>query len=189
MSETKNISEPTTDSVEVTFEQLCSISGYAQPSRLKKLQPWLNQAMSRYEINTRLRQAHFIAQVAHESVDFNYLEELADGAYYEGRSDLGNTTAGDGAKFKGRGIIQITGRYNYMQVGNALGVDLISNPERLADYDLACLSAAWWWSTNQLNEFADKDDIQLITRRINGGFNGLEDRINYLNRAKQVFGI
>ncbi|MBD2149463.1 glycoside hydrolase family 19 protein [Pseudanabaena sp. FACHB-1277] len=175
--------------MEVTFEQLCSIVHHAQPSRLKKLQPWLNQAMSRYEINTRLRQAHFIAQVAYESGDFNYLEELEDGADYEGRDDLGNTTAGDGAKFKGRGLFQITGRYNYTQVGNALGVDLISNPERLADHDLACLSAAWLWSANQLNEFADKDDIQLISSRANSGFNGLDARISYLNRAKQVFGI
>ncbi len=189
MTETKNTSEFTPELLEVTFEQLCSIAHHAQPSRLKKLQPWLNQSMSKFEINTRLRQAHFIAQVAHESDCFNYLEELGDGAYYEGRDDLGNTTAGDGAKFKGRGIIQITGRYNYMQVGNALGVDLISNPERLADYDLACLSAAWWWSTNNLNEFADKDDIRLLTRRVNGGSNGLEERTNYLIRAKRVFGI
>lgn len=189
MNETKNISESPTESVEVTFEQLCSVVHHAQPSRLKKLQPWLNKAMPRYEINTRIRQAHFIAQVAHESCDFTYLEELADGTDYEWRKDLGNTSAGDGAKFKGRGLIQITGRANYKEVGSVLGIDLISNPERLADYDLACLSAAWYWSINKLNEFADKDDIQLITRRINGGFNGLEDRKNYLDRAKQVFGI
>ena len=177
------------ETIEVTIEQLSTIMPYAEESNLRKIIPFLNEAMAKYEINTRLRQAHFIAQVAHESGCFNFLEEISDGADYEGRSDLGNTTTGDGIRYKGRGLIQITGRYNYNEVGKALGVDLINNPTRLANYDLACLSAAWWWYTNQLNEFADINDMRSITTRINGGLNGLSSRLEFLDIAKETFGI
>lgn len=144
--------------------------------------------MQRYEITTALRKSHFIAQVAHESDGFNTNEEYASGADYEGRRDLGNTRAGDGVRFKGRGLIQVTGRSNYAECGNALGVDLINNPQRLAEFDLACLSAGWFWDTRSLNDYADGDDVWTITRIINGGLNGLEDREAYLYRARQIFG-
>ena len=145
--------------------------------------------MHRYAITSPLRKAHFLAQVGHESDGFNTNEEYASGADYEWRTDLGNTKSGDGVRFKGRGLIQVTGRANYGECGRALGVDLISNPQRLGDYDLACLSAGWYWDSRNLNNFADRDDILAITKIINGGTNGLADRQSYLARAKRVFGI
>ncbi len=173
----------------ITQDQLRAIAPYSNPNRLTQLLPNLNTTMQRYGITTPLRKSHFIAQIAHESDAFNTNEEYASGADYEGRRDLGNTKAGDGVRFKGRGLIQVTGRSNYAACGQALGVDLINNPQRLADFDLACLSAGWYWDTRSLNDYADNDDVIQITRIINGGLNGLDDRQAYLARAKQVFGI
>jgi putative chitinase len=172
----------------ITQEQLSAIAPYSRRDRLEKLLPHLNNTMQRYAITTPLRQAHFLAQLGHESDGFNTNEEYASGADYEGRRDLGNTQAGDGVRFKGRGLIQVTGRANYIDCGRALGVDLISNPQRLADFDLACLSAGWYWDTRKLNGHADRDDVLTITKIINGGTNGLADRQSYLARAKRVLG-
>lgn len=173
----------------ITLDQLTAIAPYSDPKRLTQLLPNLNTTMQRYGITTPLRKAHFIAQIAHESDAFNTNEEYASGADYEGRRDLGNTKAGDGVRFKGRGLIQVTGRSNYAACGQALGVDLINNPQRLANFDLACFSAGWYWDTRSLNDYADNDDVIQITRIINGGLNGLGDRQAYLARAKQVFRI
>ena len=173
----------------ITLDQLTAIAPYSDPTRLTQLLPNLNTTMQRYGITTPLRKAHFIAQIAHESDAFNTNEEYASGADYEGRRDLGNTKACDGVRFKGRGLIQVTGRSNYAACGQALGVDLINNPQRLANFDLACFSAGWYWDTRSLNDYADNDDVIQITRIINGGLNGLGDRQAYLARAKQVFRI
>ena len=173
----------------ITQTQLSAIAPYSKGDRLDKLLPQLNTTMHRYAITSPLRKAHFLAQVGHESDGFNTNEEYASGADYEWRTDLGNTKSGDGVRFKGRGLIQVTGRANYGECGRALGVDLISNPQRLGDYDLACLSAGWYWDSRNLNNFADRDDILAITKIINGGTNGLADRQSYLARAKRVFGI
>ncbi len=172
----------------ITQSQLEAIAPDSDRDRLARLLPNLNIAMQRYAINTAIRKAHFLAQTAHESDGFSTNEEYASGADYEGRKDLGNTKPGDGVRFKGRGLIQVTGRSNYAECGNALDVDLISNPQRLGEFDLACLSAGWFWETRSLNSYADDDDVLTITRIINGGTNGLEDREAYLARAKQVFG-
>ncbi|MBD2177409.1 glycoside hydrolase family 19 protein [Pseudanabaena sp. FACHB-1998] len=180
---------PPTTSDLITREQLFAIAPIADRDRLSQLLPHLNTSMQRYEINTPLRKAHFLSQTAHESDGFNTNEEYASGAAYEGRRDLGNTKSGDGVRFKGRGLIQVTGRSNYAECGQALGVDLINNPQRLGDFELACLSAGWYWDTRNLNAYADQDDVLRITRIINGGLNGLEDRQAYLARAKRVFGI
>jgi len=168
----------------ITLEQLKRIAIFAARNRIAKLLPYLNSTMRRYAINTPLRIAHFLAQTAHESDGFNTNREYASGEAYEGRLDLGNTQAGDGARFRGRGLIQVTGRANVRECGEALGIDLISNPERLEDFDLACLSAGWFWDKHKLNAIADRDDVNKITRIINGGTNGLADRIDYLKRAK-----
>jgi putative chitinase len=173
----------------ISQSQLMAIAPYTRRDRLEKLIPHLNVTMERYKITTSLRKAHFLAQVGHESDGFNTNEEYASGADYEWRRDLGNTQVGDGVRFKGRGLIQVTGRANYGECGQALGIDLIKNPQRLGDYDLACLSAGWYWDTRNLNAHADRDDVVRITRIINGGENGLADRRNYLARAKLVFGI
>jgi putative chitinase len=145
--------------------------------------------LAEFDLTTPLRQAHFLAQLCHESGSFNYLEELASGEDYEWREDLGNVEAGDGVRFKGRGLIQITGRTNYGDCGEALGVDLLANPTRLADDDLACRSAGWFWSTRNLSSFADRDDVDTVTYRINGGYNGYDDRLQYLDSAKAVLGV
>ena len=172
----------------ITLDQLSAIAIYTRRDRLEKLLPYINTTMQRYAINTPLRKAHFIAQTAHESDGFSTNEEYASGADYEGRRDLGNTRAGDGVRFKGRGLIQVTGRSNYTECGKALGLDLINNPQRLADFDLASLSAGWFWDKSQLNDYADDDDVLTITKIINGGTNGLADRQSYLARAKRVLG-
>jgi putative chitinase len=172
----------------ITQEQLSAIAPYSRRDRLERLLPHLNKTMQRYAITTPLRKAHFLAQLGHESDGFNTNEEYASGADYEGRRDLGNTQSGDGVRFKGRGLIQVTGRANYADCGRALGVDLINNPQRLGDFDLACLSAGWYWDTRKLNNHADRDDILTITKIINGGTNGLADRESYLARAKRVLG-
>lgn len=146
----------------------------------------LNAAMGEFDIDNPERQAAFLAQIAHESGSLRYVRELASGEAYEGRADLGNTEAGDGARFRGRGLIQITGRANYRACGDALGLDLVVDPELLERPDLACRSAAWFWKAKGLNELADKGDFKLITKRINGGLNGYQDRIAFYERAQNV---
>ncbi|WP_421658373.1 glycoside hydrolase family 19 protein [Leptothermofonsia sp. ETS-13] len=180
---------PESKMVWLTPEKLRAIAPEAPSGRSEQLAPQLNRTMVEYSINTPLRQAHFLAQIAHESDRFNALEEYASGEDYEYRDDLGNTQPGDGVRFKGRGLIQVTGRANYLECGRALGVDLISNPKRLADPDLASRSAGWYWSTRQLNGDADRDDVRTVTRVINGGYNGLEDRIHLLQAAKRALGV
>jgi putative chitinase len=143
--------------------------------------------MDTNQIHTPLRQAHFLAQLGHESGSLLYTAELASGAGYEGRTDLGNTQPGDGPRFKGRGLIQITGRTNYTNYGNDRGRDYITglNPSLLAtDPSIAADCSGWFWATRHLNELADNDDLLSITKRINGGTNGLDDRARRLKLAK-----
>jgi putative chitinase len=142
-----------------------------------------------YHINTPLRLAHFLAQIDHESGGFKHLTELGNRAYfnkYEGRKDLGNTEVGDGFRFRGRGYIQVTGRYNYLQLSKDTGIDFVNNPDLLATEVNAIVSACWFWSKRKLNALADKDDLVGITRRVNGGLNGLEDRRKKLDKWKAV---
>ena len=164
----------------------------ADARTISRWQQPLGAVMARHGIDTPLRQAHFLAQIGHESGDLRHVEELADGSAYEGRRDLGNVAAGDGRRFKGRGLIQLTGRANYTRYGQAIGQDLLtgSNPGRVAwDPMLAADVAGWFWAVNQVNILADADDLRGVTRRINGGFNGLADRQARLDRAKWLFGV
>jgi putative chitinase len=146
----------------------------------------INATMEKYEINTPLRQAHFLAQVGHESDSLIYNEEIASGAAYENRADLGNTLIGDGKRYKGRGLIQITGRANYRMYGDFEKMDFESNPELLAELPYCVDSAGWFWDGHSLNILADQDKSMEITRRINGGTNGLIDRLNRLTICKKV---
>lgn len=152
--------------------------------------PLLNTAMVRYQIVGPKRIAAFIAQIGHESGQLMYVKEIwgptKAQVRYEGRADLGNSQPGDGSKFRGRGLIQITGRANYMACGEGLGLDLIKQPELLEKPQHACMSAAWFWATNGLNTLADVGDITKISRRINGGSNGLQDRLVYFKKACEV---
>lgn len=133
-----------------------------------------------------LRLSHFLAQLAHESGDFRYMEEIASGAAYEGRKDLGNVRPGDGKRYKGRGPIQLTGRANYAAFGEALGLDLINHPEMAAQPEIGILIACHYWHTRKLNVPADADDVKTITRKINGGLTNIEDRIAKLVKAKKL---
>lgn len=149
-------------------------------------------AMTKFQINTPARQAAFLAQIAHESGSLVYTREIASGAAYEGRKDLGNVTSGDGKKFRGRGLIQITGRANYVACSQALYGDrltLTNRPELLELPRDAAMSAAWFWQTHGLNELADKAEFDRITKRINGGQNGREDRRAFWAVAKHTLGV
>lgn len=181
--------------------------------------PALTDAMARFEINTPARQAAFLAQVAHESGRFTVIEEnlnyRADRltavfprhfiqqeaqAYarqparianrvYSGRLGNGDEASGDGWRFRGRGLIQITGRDNYHACGDWLGVDLLADPDRLLDPALAALSAGWFWHFNGLNAPADRGDFARITLRINGGLNGQPDRPALWKQAQAALDI
>ncbi|WP_121060911.1 peptidoglycan-binding protein [Chachezhania antarctica] len=144
----------------------------------------LSTVLESYEINSFLRIAHFMAQVTHECAGFRTTEEFATGAAYEGRADLGNTEPGDGRRYKGRGLIQLTGRYNYRKYGAMMGLDLENTPEIAAEPLTSLKIACTYWADHDLNALADRDYLVTITRRINGGTNGLADRGKYLTRAK-----
>jgi putative chitinase len=170
----------------------------------KWLEPLL-ETFEKYDISTPKRQAYFIGQCMHESGGFKQLKENLNysakglmatwpsrfpdmdtaekfernpekiaNKVYAGR--MGNTEDGDGAKYIGRGLIQLTGKENYANCGNAIGVDLVANPDLLSTPKYAALSAGWFWNKKGLNAFADADDIDTITKRINGGLIGLNDR-------------
>ena len=169
----------------MNLDQLRKILPLAGAKAALFLEP-LNRAMVEFDINTPLRQAAFLAQIGHESAQLFYVQELASGAAYEGRADLGNTQKGDGIRFKGRGLIQITGRANYVAAMLALDVDCVEHPEVLEQPELAARSAAWFWKTHGLNELADDGLITEITKRINGGLNGLADRLALYAAARIV---
>jgi len=193
----------------MTLEQIkettCSSLANAQ-----KFMEFINDTCERFGIDTPARQLCFLAQTGHESGSLYFTEELASGQAYEGRKGLGNIQPGDGVKFKGRGLIQITGRLNYTKVGNALGVDFISNPTLLGGKNItecsdeqlrnAAMSAGWFWSNRNLNAIADNINIAstietgsnlssfiLMTKKINGGTNGLPDRLNRYKSGLKLF--
>lgn len=145
-----------------------------------------------FEINTRLRLVHFLAQCAHESDGFRTLTEYASGKEYEGRTDLGNTHAGDGVKFKGRAVLQLTGEENYAKAGADLGLDLLGNPHLAEEFPAAARISGWFWKTHGINRFADADDVFRVSARINGinrktkQPNGLAERKAWLAKAKRL---
>jgi putative chitinase len=182
----------------------------------KWLKP-LEDTFAKYDINTPKRQAYFIGQCAHESGNFKVLQEnlnysaeglmktwpsrfptkeIADqyarqpakiaGKVYNGR--LGNTSEEEAAKYLGRGLIQLTGKENYGNCGSGLGVDLLSNPDLLSTPEYAALSAGWFWNKKGLNSLADAGDIDTMTKRINGGLIGLEDRKAKIAKALSILG-
>jgi len=183
----------------------------------KWLKP-LNDTFSKYGIDTPKRQAAFIGQCGHESNNFKVLEEnlhysaqalmrvwpsrfdaatsekLANNPegiankVYGGRADLGNNQDGDGWRFHGRGVIQLTGRSNYQVCGDALGQPFTSNPELLLEPEWACMSAGWFWNKKGLNALAEAEDWTTMTKRINGGTLGLDDRINRIHKAMDILG-
>lgn len=171
-----------------TEKKLEGIYIHAGLGKIARYFPGLIAKMNENGINTPLRRVHFLAQIGHESKELIYSEEIASGSAYEGRRDLGNTQPGDGVRFKGRGLIQITGRANYTDFGHARHRDFTSNVEaarQLAtDPSLAVDASCWFWNEHNLNQLADRDNVLAITKVINGGTNGLEDRKALLARAK-----
>ncbi|KAJ9449154.1 Endochitinase [Diplonema papillatum] len=181
----------------VTLSQFRSSFESLSTVRASALLPYFNSALSTLLSGAPSSQvrcnriAAFVAQVGHESVGLRYFEELASGAAYEGRTNLGNTQPGDGRRFKGRGPIQLTGRYNYAAAGSALGLPLTSKPESVSFPSVGFKTTVWFWMSNNLNQYADSGSAShfvTLTRRINGGTNGLTDRRNRWAAAKTVFG-
>ena len=143
----------------------------------------MNRYADEFEITTPLRWAAYLAQILHESGGLRYSEEIASGKAYEGRKDLGNTSPGDGVKYKGRGLIQLTGKYNYLKYKVYCGYDVVAKPELIAKPVGAVRSSMWFWQTNSLNYYADRKEFIKITKRINGGTNGLQQRQRYYDKA------
>ena len=178
----------------ITAEQLKSIMPHATAENIRTYLPYLNETMLRFGIDTAIRQCHFLAQLAVESGSLCYVRELASGEAYEGREDLGNVCPGDGVKFKGRGLIQLTGRENYQRFQDWLvlnyveDIDILTYPELLESPELAVMVAGWYWDVRNVNAMADRDDVVTVTRKVNGGRNGLAQRVDFLNRAKLILG-
>lgn len=174
----------------ISREQLLEIMPFAK-TRVDTFLNALNKYMPAYGIDTPARVAAFLAQIALESGELRYVKEIASGEAYDTgtlATRLGNTPAadGDGQRYKGRGLIQITGLSNYKLLSDAIGEDLVAAPEKLETPDLAVQSACWFWSTRNLSALADKGDFQTITRKINGGLNHYTERCVYWGRAKEV---
>ena len=165
----------------------------AAGARLDAHLPYIVPAMIKGRIDTPDRIAAFLAQLAHESGEFRYMEELADGSAYEGRADLGNVLPGDGPRFKGHGPIQITGRANHRACGGYLGLDLEANPLLLTRPEYGTASAVWFWTQGNgridLNLLADRGWFKAITKIINGGLTGLSDRRQYWDRNRALLGL
>jgi putative chitinase len=144
----------------------------------------LRPTLESYDITTRLRIAHFLGQTCEESAGFRTTEEFASGEKYEGRKDLGNVNEGDGPRFKGRGLLQLTGRSNYREYGKAFGIDLENNPQLAAEPALSLSIACEYWKRKNINADCDKDDVVAVTRLVNGGINGLDERRKFTSAAK-----
>lgn len=160
-----------------------------QAAIIAEIGPLLAPTLATFSIDTPLRAAHFLAQTCVESDRFSTTTEYADGSEYNGRTDLGNTQPGDGPRYKGRGLIQLTGRANYAQYGTLLGLDLLGNPALAEEGAVSLRIACEYWTLKTLNVFADWDDALVATYRINGGFNGLVARLAALASAKAALGI
>ncbi|WP_062999301.1 glycoside hydrolase family 19 protein [Nocardia mikamii] len=178
----------------LTFAEMKTLAPKANSDTLRKYLPYLNKAMLAAGITTPEREAAFLAQVLHETDQLKTLTEYGDRNYFDsnygpqtavGRS-LGNTQPGDGARYRGRGALQITGRSNYAAAGKAIGVDLVHHPERADDPEHAFDIAAWFWRSHHLNDAADADDLNAVTRTINGGDNGAAARRKYYDKARDV---
>lgn len=187
--------------MEITKEQLKAImpniEGNIKKNKnfagvtLDKVVELLNKYAEEFDIDNAQRWAHYLAQIAHESMEFRYTEEIASGAKYDTGAlavKLGNTPQkdGDGQKYKGRGLMQLTGKYNYTEYKKFCGFDVLKHPELLAKPVGAIRSSMWIWKKKNLNYYADIDALLTITKLINGGTNGYSERKKYYNRARRA---
>jgi putative chitinase len=159
-------------------------NGARQAEIVREISPVLAPTLEAYEINTRLRIAHFLGQTCQESAGFRTTEEFASGVAYEKRKDLGNVKPGDGPRYKGRGLLQLTGRANYHEYGEALKIDIEGHPLMAAEPVLSLRIACEYWKKHKINPDCDRDDLVAVTRKVNGGTNGLIDRGIYTRKAK-----
>lgn len=184
---------PAQKGITVTPAILKAIAPNARDSIIGPVAEAMSQLLPAGGISSKLRLAHFLAQAAHESAGFRTLVEYWGPTHaqagYEGRKDLGNTRPGDGHRFMGRGIFQVTGRANYRTYGKRLGIDLEKFPDRAAEAKVSVQIALLYWNDRHLSDFADRDDVKSITKKINGGYNGLSERETYLAHAKKVLGV
>jgi putative chitinase len=175
----------------VNTEKIRRLTPTARPDIIDVLGREFQTVTAPYGITTSpLRVCHFLAQAAHESLRFRTLRELGGPSYfarYEGRADLGNVQPGDGVKFHGRGIFQLTGRANYAAMSKRLNVDLVANPDEAMRPSTSLRIACIFWSMHHLNDLADADRIDEITRRINGGQNGLAERTQLYAKARTIW--
>jgi len=176
---------------QLTEEQLYRAVYELSREDARALLPHVQRMLAEASITTAQRAAALLAQVAHESAGLKAMVEEASGQAYEGRHDLGNTQPGDGPRYKGRGWIQLTGRANYARAGAALGLPLEADPALAAGPEVAARVAAWYWTTRGLNALADigtEEAFRQMTRRINGGENGIDDRLRRWAKAKAALG-
>lgn len=178
--------------MDITADDLRALGPRGKREYIEKLAQYANSLLPLYAINSPMRISHFWAQSAHECDSFRTMGEYWGPTpaqlRYEGRKDLGNTHPGDGSRYRGRGIFQLTGRANYADMSKKLGIDLVNHPEKAADPRIALQIACEYWRSHGLNELADKNDIVGITRKINGGKNGLAERRAYFIHAWKIWG-
>lgn len=185
--------------MKITVPQIMRACPSTNRARCEEFVAVFNEWNERFGINTPARVTHFCAQCWHESGALRYVEEIASGEKYEGRKDLGNTQPGDGKRFKGRAFIQITGRSNYQAYQNSgfcVG-NLMAHPEWLCQNPGHTKASMWFWWKNNLSAIADEDDggkkgeeiVKRITRKVNGGYNGLSQRTFFYRRFKKEFGL
>lgn len=176
----------------LTAGQLLAAMPKAAKAKREAALPHLNAAMAEFGIDTPKRQAAFLAQIAHETGELSWLREIWGPTPQQRKYEppgplakqLGNTKKGDGQRYRGRGALQLTGRDNYRRFGHLLGVNLEESPDQAAEFGLAFRIAGLFWQERGLNELADRDAFEAVTKKINGGLNGLASREAYWHRAK-----
>jgi putative chitinase len=171
----------------ITKKQLSHIWDVKETTISDRIMSDLNSCLSRFQINTPIRMRHFISQISHESGGGKWMKELASGSAYEGRRDLGNTQPGDGRKYKGAGFIQLTGRANYSAFSKFMKDPKIMDGVDYVALNYPATSAGFWWTNNNMNALCDRNPtVEEVTRRVNGGLNGIADRKVYYNRCLGV---
>ena len=178
--------------MKITNGQLQTCLPYSTESNRQKYLPFINIGIDKYIPSDLNVIAMFIAQIGYESGSLKYNTEIASGSAYEGRKDLGNIFAGDGVRYKGRGLIQITGRINYQKLSDNFGVNFIDNPYLVASPEWAVFASMWWWENAGLNataRFSTEVQFKAVTRKINGGLNGYNDRYSLWMNCLKTFNI
>jgi putative chitinase len=171
----------------ITKKQLSRIWDVSETTISDRIINDLNACLVRFQINTSVRIRHFISQISHESGGGKWMKELASGDDYEGRKDLGNTQPGDGRKYKGAGFIQLTGRANYSDFSKYMNDPKVMDGVDYVALNYPATSGGFWWHNNNMNALCDKNpSVEEVTRKVNGGLRGIEDRKVYYNRCLEV---